>query len=481
MGYSPRTYGGPESGRQWTETIDGKTFEYYTVIKDPGDGGPLGLSGNLAGDVLVYRKNTTLGIDLGQSDDILVGEIPATGPNKGKLINNTPIILLPHLKKELEHFNDPTNLKRVKNQAKITIKDGMLATTDVNGDPIEPVADSVDEADKMADDLLDEGTTVEENQEKDPEDDQASKPIEVKDNANSDFGIESGNMFYPIDVASTTQDVIKIQQLKYAPRKITTSAGLGLAPRADQSSRKIGGTVFLSIPGGISDTNSVSYIDGQASPLQLLGAGVFQGILDKQSGTAMGEDIAKALGTGAESIATDVVSGLSAGVTGLNKNQILARTQGAIMNNNLELLFESPQLREFQFVFLFSPRSGSEAATVKKIIRYFKQGMAVKQAGTNYFLKSPNTFQLTYMHRGERGEIHSGLNRFKETALTSMSVDYTPNQNYATYYDGTPVAYQVTMTFKELVPIYNEDYGQLDADATTIPLATQGGEGGIGF
>ena len=480
MGYSPRTYGGPESGRQWTETIDGKTFEYYTVIKDPGDGGPLGLSGNLAGDVLVYRKNTTLGIDLGQSDDILVGEIAATGPNKGKLRNESPI-LLPHLKKELEHFNDPTNLKRVKNQAKITIKDGMLATTDVNGDPIEPVADSVDEADKMADDLLDEGTTIEENQEKDPDDDQTSKPIEVKDNANSDFGIESGNMFYPIDVASTTQDVIKIQQLKYAPRKITTSAGLGLAPRADQSSRKIGGTVFLSIPGGISDSNSVSYIDGQATPLQLLGAGVFQGILDKQSGTAMGEDIAKALGTGAGDLATEVVSGLSAGVTGLNKNQILARTQGAIMNNNLELLFESPQLREFQFVFLFSPRSGSEAATVKKIIRYFKQGMAVKQAGTNYFLKSPNTFQLTYMHRGERGEIHSGLNRFKETALTTMSVDYTPNQNYATYYDGTPVAYQVTMTFKELVPIYNEDYGQLDADATTIPLATQGGEGGIGF
>ena len=480
MGYSPRTYGGPESGRQWTETIDGKTFEYYTVIKDPGDGGPLGLSGNLAGDVLVYRKNTTLGLDLGQSDDILVGEIAATGPNKGKLRNESPI-LLPHLKKELEHFNEPTNLKRVKNQAKITIKDGMLATTDVNGDPIEPVADSVDEADKMADDLLDEGTTIEENQEKDPDDDQTSKPIEVKDNANSDFGIESGNMFYPIDVASTTQDVIKIQQLKYAPRKITTSAGLGLAPRAEQSSRKIGGTVFLSIPGGISDTNAVSYIDGQASPLQLLGAGVFQGILDKESASKMGEDISKALGTGSGNIATEVVSGLSAGVTGLNKEQILARTQGAITNNNLELLFESPQLREFQFVFLFSPRSGSEAATVKKIIRYFKQGMAVKQAGTNYFLKSPNTFQLTYMHRGERGEIHSGLNRFKETALTTMSVDYTPNQNYATYYDGTPVAYQVTMTFKELVPIYNEDYGQLDADATTIPLATQGGEGEIGF
>ena len=48
MGYSPRTYGGPESGQQWPETIDGKKYEYYTVIKDPGDGGPLGLSGNLS-------------------------------------------------------------------------------------------------------------------------------------------------------------------------------------------------------------------------------------------------------------------------------------------------------------------------------------------------------------------------------------------------------------------------------------------------
>ena len=34
MGYSPRTYGGPESGLQWKETIDGKTYEYYTVIKE---------------------------------------------------------------------------------------------------------------------------------------------------------------------------------------------------------------------------------------------------------------------------------------------------------------------------------------------------------------------------------------------------------------------------------------------------------------
>ena len=56
MGYSPRTYGGPESGRQWTETIDGKTFEYYTVIKDPGDGVPLGLSGNLEEMFLSIEK-----------------------------------------------------------------------------------------------------------------------------------------------------------------------------------------------------------------------------------------------------------------------------------------------------------------------------------------------------------------------------------------------------------------------------------------
>ena len=491
MGYSPRTYGGPESGLQWKETIDGKTYEYYTVIKDPGNGGPLGLSGNLAGDVLVYRKNTTLGLDLGQSDDILVGEIAATGSNKGKLINESPI-LLPHLTKELEHFSKPENLKRVKQQAKITSKKGMLATKDVNGVDIKPVADSTEDASKKTDDLLDYGTTKKENREKEEEKEEESEPTAAKkpsiatDHELSDKGIEQSNMYYPIDVGSTNMDVMKIQMLKYEPRKLGVSenpsskAGgdpiqtVGLGNRPEQSNRRIGGTVFLAIPGNIQDSNGVTYTDGEMDPFKALGMGVFKGLTDLE-GKKQGDlatALANELGDKGADAGAFITNALGSKVMGLNPNQVFARTQGAILNNNLELLFQSPQLRRFQFVFLFSPRSTKEAITVKRIIRYFKQGMATKQSGKNFFLKSPNTFQLNYLHRGESGGDHPGLNRFKECALERIDVNYTPNTNYATYHDGTPVAYQVTMQFKELVPIFNEDYSELDQSSIGGGFAT---------
>ena len=443
-----------------------------------GDGGPLGLSGNLAGKVILYKKSTSI------LPDVVIGEIEATGPNKGKLINNSPLIGGP-LKDAIEHFSKQENLKRVKQQAIITAKKGMLATKDVYDVDIEPVADSAADADKKARDLLDKGTTEKENEgeEQEPDPDLVPKnPITATDNELSDKGIEQSNMYYPIDVGSTNMDVMKIQMLKYAPRKIGVTDGrVGLGNRPEQSNRRIGGTVFLAIPGNIQDSNSVAYSEGELNPFQAIGLGVFTGLLDGDAGKLSNALANELSGGKSKDAAKFIGNALGAASVSLNPNQVFARTQGAILNNNLELLFQSPQLRQFQFQFLFSPRSTNEAVTVKKIIRYFKQGMSTKQSGNNFFLKSPNTFQLNYLHRGESGSDHTGLNKFKECALQRIDVNYTPNTNYATYHDGTPVAYQVTMQFKELVPIFNEDYGQLDSDNTQIPFVTQGGEGGIGY
>ena len=51
------------------------------------------------------------------------------------------------------------------------------------------------------------------------------------------------------------------------------------------------------------------------------------------------------------------------------------------------------------------------------------------------------------------------MNKFKECALNGFGVNYTPNGNYSTYEDGVMTAYQITMGFQELTPIYNDDYG----------------------
>ena len=88
---------------------------------------------------------------------------------------------------------------------------------------------------------------------------------------------------------------------------------------------------------------------------------------------------------------------------------LLARGIGVIPNSNMELLFNAPTLREFQYSWQMSPRDEDEAEQVKKIIRFFKQGMAAKtlanKAGARtLFLGTPNVFQLEF--KTQNGKIN---------------------------------------------------------------------------
>ena len=152
---------------------------------------------------------------------------------------------------------------------------------------------------------------------------------------------------------------------------------------------------------------------------------------------------------------TALISALASGAG--SANPVLARTSGQIFNPNMELLFSGPAIRNFSFDFQFAPRNDKEAKTVLQIIRFFKQGMAPIRSEGKLFLKTPNVFELKYTHKG--GE-HKGLNKFKECALTGCQVDYTPDANYSTFEDGVMTSYGMTLGFKELTPIYNDDYGK---------------------
>ena len=59
------------------------------------------------------------------------------------------------------------------------------------------------------------------------------------------------------------------------------------------------------------------------------------------------------------------------------------------------------------------------------------------------------------MHKGSP---HKYLNKFKECAMNSFTVAYTPDGNYATFEDGVMTSYQITMGLQELEPIFSNDY-----------------------
>ena len=235
--------------------------------------------------------------------------------------------------------------------------------------------------------------------------------------------------------------------------------------------------IELPIPQDISDSNSVTWGEDRMNVLELAALNVAQTAMAGNIGEGIvrsAEAAVTALNTGVEipGLTADTqaavraaLSGAAIGALGSNVSarSVISRSTGQILNNNLELLFQGVNLRSFPFSITFSPRGPEESKVVKDIIRSFKMSMAPKagefdgSAAQGIFLKSPDVFQLRYM----KDDVdHPFLNAFKLCALTGMSVNYTNAGTYTTYEDGTPVNIRMNLTFKELNPIYHEDYLQ---------------------
>ena len=264
-------------------------------------------------------------------------------------------------------------------------------------------------------------------------------------------GIKGMDARYPEDIGSTKQDIIKFDMLEYRPSKFKD--------RPDVDDGKTIGSVFLAVPGGIQDQSTANWAAEQMNPLEMAAAkAAFAGI--EGGAKALSDSVKQSIeaasrGDGLKQVLSGYFAGQAAGVG----QQVMQRGQGQVLNPNMELLFNGPSVRQFSFNFLLAPRSASEQEQVVNIIRFFKQGMTPIKSESNLFLKSPNTFRLRYIHRksGEDSE-HKFLTKFKECALTSTGVNYTPNTNYATFPDGGMVAYQLALTFQELEPVFNNDY-----------------------
>ena len=267
---------------------------------------------------------------------------------------------------------------------------------------------------------------------------------------------EFGDFRYPIDM-DPNQDVMKFTMLKYETKDLMTDGSFGFGNRdrvGPEGGARATGTVVLPIQSGIKDQNSADWGDNKMNAVDAAKASVALGLLGDDNESNAIEKVAGAIGSNSAAAKEGIkqlFAAKAAGVTGL-----LQRTRGATINPNLELLFNEPALRPFSFSFKLSARSKKEAEEIVKIIRFFKQGMAPIRTESNLFLLAPHTFQIHYLLRGA-GE-HPYIGKMKECALTNMTTDYTPENNYSTLKDGFMTSYTITMEFKELEPIFNDDY-----------------------
>ena len=260
-------------------------------------------------------------------------------------------------------------------------------------------------------------------------------------------------IIFPTGVDNNGQDLIEFASLQYSPKTVGATGTVGTS----MDNKTVTGRVILPIPGGINDSNSVDWGEGRMNAAEMAAAAIAIGGIEgggEGFEDAVGQT-AKDIKANAEEIKKALSKTIAGQVTGTGQ-QLMQRTTGQVMNPNMELLFNGPSLRSFGFTFKLAPRTSQEAENIVKIIRLFKLKMAPVKSDGNLFLKSPDTWRIKYLHSGKND--HKFLNKFKECAMMSTSVNYTPDGNYATYSDGSMVSYSLTLNFQEIEPVFNTDY-----------------------
>ena len=306
--------------------------------------------------------------------------------------------------------------------------------------------------------LLDSNKNAAENDNDGESESSDSKPIAPAVPAKAAAGTRNsfGDQVFPEDLAKSGMDMIKFTMLEFKPRKITNKGALGKVQPRDKGRKGIG-TVTLPVPGGISDQNNADWGDGRMNPLQAAGLEAAGRALsgNLEAGMRSVADATNSIVANKDAVKSTLKGIFAAGAVGLDPNEVLARTQGAVINPNLELLFKGPTLRPFNFTFQMGARNSDESDLIMEILRFFKQGSAPQRTQSQMLIKAPHTFQIEYLHNGAENKF---LNRIKECALLSVGVNYTPNNNYATFANGAPVSVELTLGFKELDPVFNDDY-----------------------
>jgi hypothetical protein len=255
-------------------------------------------------------------------------------------------------------------------------------------------------------------------------------------------------------------------------RKDATFA-LKTGSESNRKKKKIKSIINLPIPRNVTDSQGVQYGESSLNPLESVGLSAVAAAVDpagnvqslKNIFTSLSEGAGKALSSPEiQDTIGAAIAGTAIGALGGNvsADQLISRATGQILNPNLELLFNGVGIRTFPFSFQFFPRNRSEGQVVLDIIRTLKIEMApsrtTKSEAKGVFIKAPSIFHLKY----KKGNgPHPFLNRFQPAVLSDMKVNYTAAGSHSTFYDGTPTNIQVDMQFKELNPIFREDYASV--------------------
>lgn len=225
------------------------------------------------------------------------------------------------------------------------------------------------------------------------------------------------------------------------------------------NTKRLSTTITLYMPDTVSTSYNASYQEDNMSDYAI----PFYGQLGKDALSTLGSVFDE---SSTQSFISDLSRDALALINRRSSSKILPadaflRAQGIAINPQVQLLFRAVALREFQFEFMFSPKTSQESEQVREIINTFRFHSAPEVGGgtnpdpagnpttdkrTNLFYVVPSTFNIDLLFNGETNKY---LNKIGECVLETVAVDYAPN-GFSTFEDGSPVQIRMTLQFKEV-------------------------------
>ena len=234
---------------------------------------------------------------------------------------------------------------------------------------------------------------------------------------------------------------------EFANEEIIKDTRLG---KADQESKD---KITLYLPGGLSNKDSLDYEQHDL--------GFIKGMLDGNLSSLIPGAITKLAGF-ADS-AVNVVGGE------LNSANAIQALTGAVRNPRAEQMFGGVQFRTFDFTFTFRPKNRQEALDMLTICKLFRFHAHPELNPSMAYYLTPSEFQITFIDiknggsmgrtTNEEGTASSyasenhWINKIGRCALTSVDLNYHPNEVSTTFENGIPTAVDLTLSFTEMEAI----------------------------
>ena len=162
------------------------------------------------------------------------------------------------------------------------------------------------------------------------------------------------------------------------------------------------------------------------------------------------------------------------GVNGEVNMKNIAGLAGLAPNENAIQMFQSMDMRKFDFTLAFASRDATESEQIQTIIEWFKRGMhpgSKNGRGSSVTLTFPDVFVLEPKfvpvdpsENGRRDPVigdpiqHPMMPKTKLCALTSLSVNTTPMSKFQTVFDGSIPLVTVTLHFMETTALTRVDF-----------------------